>query len=395
MQNKFVLISGIGIAGTTLAYWLGERGFEPTLIERAPGLRTGGYVIDFWGLGYEIAERMRLAPDLTSQGYKVKELRLVDTHGQRVGGFEVGVIDRLTAGRYVTLPRGDLARMIYRKLDGRYETIFDDSIGGIEQTSEGVRVSFERAAPRRFDLVVGADGLHSRVRALAFGAQERFETYLGYAVAAFEMKGYAPRDEQVYLSHAVPGRQAARFAMRDDRTLFLLVFAADRATRVAAHDTPAVKALLHTVFDGLGWECPQIMAALDACDDVYFDEVSQIRMKSWRRGRVTLVGDAAFCPSLLAGQGAALAMIAAYVLAGELGNDRESLRGIESYQRLLWPFMTAKQKAATRFAGFFLPRTWAGIVLRNEVSRMMAIPAVAKRVFGASLLDRIDLPSYD
>lgn len=394
MRNKSVLISGIGIAGSTLAYWLGEHGFSPTLLERAPRLRTGGYVIDFWGLGYDIAERMGLLPDLKFEGYDIKELRLVDSLGRRVGGFGVDVFRALTGGRYVSLPRGDLARMIYHKIDGRYETIFGDSIASIEQ-SDGVQVAFEHSLARQFDLVVGADGLHSMVRELVFGSQDRFEKYLGYTVAAFEVEGYRPRDERVYVSHAVAGKQVARFAMRDDRTLFLLVFAADQAAPIDAHDTQAHKAVLHTEFDRVGWECPQILAALNTCDELYFDHVSQIRMDAWTRGRVTLVGDAAFCPSLLAGQGSALAMIAAYVLAGELRKDGgESLHGLQRYEKLLRPFMAAKQKAAAQFAGSFAPKTRFGVVLRNQITKAFAIPFVAKLTLGRSLLDRIDLPNY-
>ena len=150
MQNGSVLISGMGIAGCTLAYWLGEHGFNPTLVERAPRLRTGGYVIDFWGAGYDVAERMGLLTDLKSEGYDIKELRLVNSLGKRVGGFGVDVFRALTGGRYVSLPRGDLARMIYHKIDGRCETIFADSIAAIEQNSEGVKVTFEHSLPRRF-----------------------------------------------------------------------------------------------------------------------------------------------------------------------------------------------------------------------------------------------------
>jgi 2-polyprenyl-6-methoxyphenol hydroxylase-like FAD-dependent oxidoreductase len=227
MSNRSVLISGIGIAGSTLAFWLGEHGYHPTLIERAPRLRTGGYVIDFWGRGFDIAERMGLLPDLKSEGYDIKELRLVDSHGKRVGGFRVDVFRKLTEGRYVSLSRGDLAKLIYRKIDGRFESIFGDSVVNIEQNNDGVEVAFEHARPRTFDLVIGADGLHSAVRKLVFGNEDRFEKYLGYTVAAFEVGGYRPRDELVYVSHSVPGKQVARFAMRDDRTLFLLIFATD------------------------------------------------------------------------------------------------------------------------------------------------------------------------
>ena len=196
-----VLISGAGIAGPTLAYWLGHYGFEPTLLESAPALRTGGYVIDFWGVGFDIADRMGLLPEIRRKGYLVREVIVVNERGKRVSGFSVDVFSRITEGRYISLPRGDLAAAIFAKIDGRVETIFGDSVHVIEQTETSVRVSFQSGAARDFDLVVGADGLHSRVRELVFGPESRFEKYLGYKVAAFETPGYRPRDELTYVMY--------------------------------------------------------------------------------------------------------------------------------------------------------------------------------------------------
>lgn len=394
-ERSSVLISGIGIAGPTLAYWLDARGFRPTLVERAQGPRTGGYAIDFWGLGYEIAERMGLLPAIRANGYDIRELRFVDTHGARVAGFDVDVFRSLTGGRYVTLSRSDLARLIYDRVASRCETIFGDGITELEQSCDGVQVSFEHSAPRRFDLVVGADGLHSAVRELAFGDEDRFEAYLGYVVAAAEVHGYRPRDEDVYVAYGVPGKQVGRFAMRNDRTLFLFVFTAEHPPRIDPRDQAKQKRFLHAAFDHAGWECPRILTALDACDEIYFDRVSQIRTASWSHGRVALLGDAAFAPSLLAGQGAALAMIAAYVLAGELArNPGQPEVGLQHYERLLRGFIAEKQKAAAAFAHSFVPQTRLGLFLRNQITKAFAIPGIARRALGNTLLDRIDLPDY-
>ena len=279
MQAKSILISGIGIAGPTLAYWLAARGFEPTLVERAPRPRSGGYVVDFWGVGYDVAEWMGLLPDLRREGYDVEEVRFVDASGRRVGGFGVDVLRRLTNGRYVSLPRGDLAQLVYRQIADRCETMFDDGVTAIKQEGDGVRVEFERAPARRFDLVIGADGLHSEIRRLAFGEEHRFEKYLGYLVAACEVKGYRPRDGRVYVSYAVPGKQVARFAMREERTLFLFVWAAREPPAIGPHDAAAQRAILHAAFGDAGWECPEMLAALDRSEELYFDPVSQIRME--------------------------------------------------------------------------------------------------------------------
>ncbi len=392
-----VLISGAGIAGPTLAYWLAHYGFTPTLIEAAPRLRMGGYLVDFWGAGFDIADRMGLLPEISSKGYKVKEVRVVNQSGKRTAGFSVDAFSRVTQGRFITLPRTELASAIFGKIEGRVETIFGDSVNRIEQTESGVQVRFESGGARKFDLVVGTDGLHSRVRELVFGEENRFERYLGYKVAVFEAKGYRPRDELVNVMYTEVKQQVARFAMYGDRTMFVFVFTDDDPG--GADNVRTQKALLQERFGSSGWECPQILQALHTTDDFYFDRVSQIRMDPqqglWTRGRVTLAGDAASCVSLLAGQGTALAMVAAYILAGELhraeGDYAEAFR---RYQELFAPFVLRKQKAALRFAGVFAPKSKFSMFLHNQVFKLMAIPWVADMAVGRDFADHITLPNY-
>jgi len=296
-----VLISGAGIAGPTLAFWLTKYGFAATLVENAPALRTGGYVIDFWGHGYDLAEKMGLLPDIAHIGYRVHDLRIVNDQGRRLSGFGVEVFRELTNGRYITLGRSDLSKLIYDRISASCEIIFGDSITGLHAVDEAVHVEFEHARERRFDLVIGADGLHSRVRKLAFGPQDRYEKDLGYRVAAFETAGYRPRNELVYIIHGAPGRQVGRFALHNDRTLFVFIFGG--GAEPEAHGVAAQKAILRKMFAGDAWEVPRILTALDSCNDLYFDRVSQIRMDTWSQGRIALVGDAGFCVSLLAGSG--------------------------------------------------------------------------------------------
>src|SRR5262249_11777066 len=180
MSSKTVLISGVGIAGPTLAVWLRRARFEPTLVECAQVLRTSGYVIDFWGLGYDIAERMSLSDEIDRVGYHIREMRMVDDSGDRIAGFGTRVFKELTGGRFVTLGRSDLSRLLFEKVKGTTETIFGDEIISLREQSDGVEVQFRNAKKRRFDLVIGADGLHSNVRRLIFGPQDHFERQLGY-----------------------------------------------------------------------------------------------------------------------------------------------------------------------------------------------------------------------
>ncbi|HEY3679375.1 MAG TPA: FAD-binding domain [Bradyrhizobium sp.] len=391
---KTILISGAGIAGPTLAFWLKAAGFEPTLVERAPTLRRGGYVIDFWGLGYDIAERMGLIAEINRVGYKAQEMRIVGDRGRAVAGFGTKIFTELTRGRYVTLARSDLSRLLFERLKGTVEVIFDDEIVALEEQPGGVRVQLRQAGERQFDLVAGADGLHSVVRKLAFGPQQRFEKNLGYVVAAFEANGYRPRDEDVYLMYGQPGRMVGRFTLRDDRTLFLFVFAADGDSLPATLDEQ--KAMLRGRYAAGKWECPAILAELDRAPEVYFDRVSQIRMAHWSKGRVVLLGDAAFCVSLLAGQGSALAMISAYVLAGELAAaGGQYRRAFDNYEARLRSFIETKQRGAERFAGAFAPKTRWGLGFRNQVVRAFSIPGVAKLAIGREITDALQLPEYD
>jgi 2-polyprenyl-6-methoxyphenol hydroxylase-like FAD-dependent oxidoreductase len=393
LPRSTVLVSGAGIAGPTLAYWLEAAGFEVTLVEQAPALRTGGYVIDFWGLGYEIAGRMGLLPAINRIGYHMRELRIVDDRGARITGFGAEVFSELTDWQYVTLGRSDLAQLIFEQIEGRTEVLFDNEIAGLAQGSDHVRVQLAHGGERRFDLVIGADGLHSKVRALTFGPQSRFERPLGYRVAAFEAQGYHPRDEDIYVMYTQPGRMVGRFALHADRTLFLFVF--------AAGDTPlpttveGQQALLREAYGDGKWECPRILAELDRADDLYFDRVSQIRMGSWSQGRVALVGDAAFCISLVGGQGSALAMLSAYVLAGELAKaGRRHEEAFANYEAGLRAFIERKQRGAERFATAFAPKTRFGLWFRNQVIRALAIPGLARFGVGRDISDTLPLPDY-
>jgi 2-polyprenyl-6-methoxyphenol hydroxylase-like FAD-dependent oxidoreductase len=391
-----VLISGAGIAGPALAWWLSHYGDDVTIVERAPRFRTGGYVVDFWGAGFDIAERMELVPAIRRQGYMVREVRVVNDDGRRVSGFPVEAFARIAHNRYTSIPRGDLAEIIFSDVEDRVETIFGETIERLEQDATGVTVQFTHAGERRFDLVIGADGLHSNVRRLVFGPDDRFEAYLGFKVAAFTVDGYRPRDELTFIMYTEVGQQVNRFSMGDDRTMFLFTFADPDAA--FPNDVGEQKAVLRRRFGRSGWECPAILDALDRSPELYFDRVSQIRMspEDWcSGGRVALIGDAASCVSLLAGEGSGLAIVAAYILAGELhraGGDH--VRAFARYRDLFRPFVTEKQRGALRFARSFAPPSKRSLFLRNLVFRLMSIDWITDLVAGRGFRDDIALPDY-
>jgi 2-polyprenyl-6-methoxyphenol hydroxylase-like FAD-dependent oxidoreductase len=385
---KFV-INGIGVAGPALGYWLTSAGHEVVLVEQAPRIRSGGYVIDLWGIGYDVLEKMGLIEEIRRLGYQVHEIRFVDRDGRRQAGFDASVFGRRTHDRFTSVRRSDLSATIYRAIEGKVQAIFGDSVAEIHEHENGVRVSFDHAPSCDADLVIGADGLHSRVRGLVFGPESEFVTSLDYRVAAFEVEGYRPRDELVYVCHALPGRQISRFAMRNDKTLLLFVF----RDEYGRGEEP--KVIVSDAFAGFGWEWPQIESELERASDLYFDTVGQIRMDRWTKGRTALIGDAAACVSLMAGEGAGLAIAEAYVLAGELhscGNDFRA--AFNRYEQRLMPFLRTKQASAVSFASSFAPKTAFGLSFRNVVTRLMAVPPIAEFFVGRGLRDATELPDY-
>lgn len=387
-----IAISGAGVAGTALAHWLHRSGHTPTVIEQAPVFRTGGYMIDFWGVGYAVAQRMGLEAQILEQGYQIESVRSVGADGRTLAALDTALFRDLLGADFTSLARGDLASVIHNTIADQVEMIYADSITAVDEHDDGVRLSFTHAGPRDFDLLIGADGLHSNVRRLVFGPDSDYEHYLGCKVAAAVVEGYRPRDELTYVTHAAPGRQVSRVALRDDRTLILFVFRDDDAT---VPSDP--KACLHNRFADVGWESAQLLAAIDGLadvDDLYFDVVSQVRMDRWSHGRVLLIGDAAGCISLLGGEGTGLAITEAYVLAGELhraGGDH--LRAFDAYQQRLRPFIEAKQSGARRFIGFFATRTRFGLWFRDQAMRAMNL-RILTPLFAGSVRDDFELPDY-
>lgn len=388
-----IAISGAGVAGPALAHWLHRSGHEPTLIERAPHFRTGGYVIDFWGVGYRVAQLMGIEAAIREAGYQVQSIRSVGPDNQVRASVGVDAFRRATGAGFTSLPRGDLAATIYATIEDDVETIFGDSITAINEHPDGVNVSFAQAKSRDFDLVIGADGLHSNVRRLTFGPESDVEHYLGCRVAACVVETYRPRDDLVYVTYSEPGRSIGRFTLRGDRTLFLFVFRSSHAADPG--NVEARKEILRREYGAGGWECPHILTALDGVDDLYFDVVSQIRLDRWSRGRTALVGDAAACVSLLAGEGTGLAMTEAYVLAGELACARgDYRRAFDAYETRLRHFVEAKQGAAQKYLPVFATQTRLGIWFRNLAMRTMNFRPLAELLLTRSVRDDFELPNY-
>ncbi|MBX3115905.1 MAG: FAD-binding domain [Cryobacterium sp.] len=386
-----VLVSGAGIAGPTLAYWLARAGHEVTIVEQSLELRTGGYLVDFWGAGFEVAGRMGIVPELRKRGYIFDKLEALRSDGSHVATAKTAKI--LKAGEnYVSIERSELASVIYGSLNGGAELVLGDSVKSLNQNASIVEIEFESGSTREFDLVVGADGLHSRIRELSFGPETEFERYLGIVFAAFQVQGYEQRDEGVAFLCAGLGYQVLRLTLDRDRTLMLISAGYDgERPRDRADQEEIFRDALH---DG-GWEIPAILDAMTGSTDYFFDSVSQIRMPSWSLGRVVLVGDAGAAPSFMAGQGSALAMIEAYVLGSQIAGASNYTEAFLGYENYLKKFILSKQDAVTKLRLAFASRNRWELFVRNSAMRVMAIPGLSDLVMGKSFHDRIRLPDFE
>jgi 2-polyprenyl-6-methoxyphenol hydroxylase-like FAD-dependent oxidoreductase len=380
MNNRNILVSGAGIAGTALAFWLKKFGFNPTIIEVAPKLREGGYAIDFMGAGYDVAAKMGIISSLEEADLNISKLSFVDANDKERGSMNYRKIKEVMHNRALTLLRSDLAKVIYNSLDKDIEIILGDSINTIEQDHEKLVVTFQSGLTRTFDLLVGADGLHSNVRNLVFGNESQFEKYYGYYTSSFTLNNFS-YPGSTFSMYNVPYKQVAVYSY-NQKTIAFFVFTSPEKLSYSHHDIAKQKQILKTEFMNSGWRCPELISKIDSTTDFYFDSISQIKMETWSKGRVALVGDACYCPSLLSGKGSTLAIVGAYILAGELKQANGDYKiAFEQYQNIFKPFMSKKQKAAQSFAKSFVPKSNFGIWLRNFVFQMMSVPFVSKLVF--------------
>ena len=400
MQNKNILISGAGIAGPTLAYWLNEFGFNPVIVEQAPALREGGYAIDFVGAGFDVAEKMKLLPELRQNDLEIQELVFVDKDSVRKGAVNSFRMRSLLDNRYLNIFRSDLSKAIYNKLDKSIEIIFGDSITKIDQDDKRINVTFNSGKFRKFDLVIGADGLHSNVRRLLYGSGSNFGKYLGFYVAAIKVENYLPdqsllRKNNSFYSYTVPGKQVDVYSLNENELTALFIFASDRELIYTHSNIADQKAVLRDEYKDVEWECPHLLERLSLASDFYFDSVCQIRMESWSQGRVTLIGDAGYAPSLLAGQGSSLAMVAAYILAGELkaagGNYKVAF---QQYEKIFKPFIDYKQNVARSFAHSLVPQNNLSIWSRQSLANLMKMPFFSKWFIKKYMTDNITLKEY-
>ncbi|MFD7262435.1 FAD-dependent monooxygenase [Streptomyces sp. NPDC059874] len=360
---RTVLISGAGIAGPALAHWLARHDFRPTVVELAPALRPGGQAVDFRGETHlSVLHRMGVLDDLRRIQTGGSPMTFVDAHAKPLLHLPAEF-----AGGDIEVLRGDLSRVLYEASLPSTEYLFGDSATSLTETATGVDVTFRHAPPRTFDLVIGADGIHSHIRRLAFGPEADHVTHLGYYAATWSLPNHLNlRPGTGSLGHNAPGRLAAVGADHTDptRARAFFVFASPELT-YDRHDAEAQKHLLRQAFTGLPWQLNHLLDSLAPADDLYFDSISRADVPTWSSGRIALLGDAA-CGATIGGMGTGTGIVAAYVLAGELSRSPDHHQGaFARYESLLRPHAQGCQKNGSRTGRFLAPASTLGLRLRN------------------------------
>jgi 2-polyprenyl-6-methoxyphenol hydroxylase-like FAD-dependent oxidoreductase len=382
-MGRRVLVVGAGIGGDALALALGRAGWEVVVAEIAPGLRTGGQTVDLRGPSAEVMDRLGLLQECRRHLVPQAGIAWVDARGRRLA--EMGV-EAFGGQGFVSrdeLLRTDLARVLHDATGSGVEHRFSETVEALEPTADGVRVTFRRHEPETFDLVVGADGTHSRVRALTFGPEKRFRRPLGLAHAWFTLPEQAstPALDGWFLVHNAPGRLVveARPGHPGEQEVGLSFPAETLPDR---RDRTARDTLLRETFAGVGWRAPELLDALRSTDDLALDTYDQIHADRWHDGRVVLLGDSAWCSSPLSGLGTALALEGAYVLSGLLVAGAAAGTPVETslarYEELVRPRTTAAQQLLPGRVPSYAPRTALGIRAAAAVYRLVQTrPALA------------------
>lgn len=376
MSPRNVLVLGAGVAGPALAYWLARQGMRPVVVEKAETLRSSGNPVDVKGPAVRVAEEMNVLPRLRAAATAVTGVTLLDLDGRpmaRLPTVSEGSDD-------VEITRADLATIMFDAAADSAEYVFGDTVVGLTQDPAGVDVTFAKAAPRRFDLVIGTDGIHSTVRRMIFGPEERFARDLGINLATVPLPLDMIRERHDMLVYNAPGRLAVLHPGKAEG-LAMFVFRTPLPPGRDRRDKAAHLRLATQAFQNLGWRVPELVDALHRHHEPYFDRLSQIRIDSWSRGRVALLGDAASSVAIF-GDGSTLAVAGAYALAGALAaNPRDHTRAFREYEKAHRRLVNAKGRQIKPLASVLIPRTASGLATRNLTTRALARAFSSRRPF--------------
>ena len=362
MTGPRILIVGASIAGPTAAFWLVRAGFDVTIVEQASELRRGGNGVDVRSEALAVIERMGLTSAVRAKVLRIKGMRFVDHRDRERARMPLAAMERMVGSEDLEIKRGDLAELLFDATKNDVNYIFGETIKTFTQDERGVDVTFAKGPPQRFDLVIGADGLHSSVRRAVFGAEEAFLKFKQHYFAFVNVD--LPMGEYGWVTfYNEPGKSAAIFRAEPGLGQLNFMFRSDTPLSYDYRDVEKQRAMLREAFTGLGWHVPALLEKTDSSPNFYFDALAQVQMPSWSSGRVVLVGDAAYCASPASGAGALLALTGAYRLAGELATHGISSAALSGYEAGQRPLVAQKQKQL--FTGLSTPRTRLGILTRN------------------------------
>ncbi|KAI1075966.1 FAD/NAD(P)-binding domain-containing protein [Whalleya microplaca] len=385
-----VLISGGGIAGNALAFWLSKLGHDVTIVERFPSLRTTGLQIDLRGHGIEVLKRMGLEQSFRAKSAPEQGMQVVDSSGRRWAYFPANKsgkgIQSFTTDYEIM--RGDLCRLMHDATKDRAKYIFGTSIESFEDKDGAVEVHFADGKTDRFDLVVGADGQGSRTRKIMLGPDtaDAFYPLGGQYIGYFTIPRPMPeKEDYIATTYQATKRRALMVRRHNPHAVQVYMICKTNSERLKnarqKGEVREQKEALMEIFRGAGWETDKILEALKSSDDFYCEHLGLVKLDSWSRGRVTLVGDAAYCPSANTGMGTTSGIVGAYILAGEIGRHcgrpgKENTDGadnaeanltaaLKAYEEKFRPFMNQLQKGLSEDSWDMMPSGPFGVTVLN------------------------------
>ncbi len=377
-----VLISGGGIAGLTLAYWLHHYHIPTVVIEQEEHSHHSGYGLDFYGMGYDVAERMELLNPLGQQQIPFKDISYVDAKGSPIAHIDIALMQKIMHNRYMALMHWTLEDMLYQAIAHDVEVRYGSTLVSIHPGPGEVAVAFNDGTTETFDLVIGTDGVYSNVRRLVFGPDASFKRYLGSYFASYALPDRY-RVGHAWKNYVEPNRLAAAYCSNNEGEIitFLMYRAADEGHIPREQRLPR----LRQAFAGMGWITQRLLEDVTDPEAIFLDTMTQIQMPSWHCGRVALVGDACGCPTSLSGQGASLAMGGAYLLAQALHETPDYAAAFLHYEQQMRPYVEQRQKNARNLAGTFLPKSNLALLLQQLLMKLLlrrAFTGLLRRQFG-------------
>ncbi len=388
MSSKKVLISGAGVGGLTLAYFLLKNGYKPVIIEKADSLRDGGYMIDFFSSGISVAEKMGIINQLKAKNHGSNIIIQQNEKGIKqfilnMSGFRASV-----KGKLFNFLRTDLVDVLHEKIKDKVEIRFSTSIDSIIQNEKEVIATFNNGIQESFDFLVGADGLSSNVRSKVYSPEKVEKLFLGYYVCASEHDVSVNVKKGEVISMLCPKRQIMTYDAGNGTSNSLFVFKYEKQKHLTTAEEVTI---LKKEFANFASPVPEIINDLAKKEKLFFDRVTQIRIHDkWHKNRVVLIGDAAFCITLLSGQGSSMAMTSAYVLAEQLKLHEENLQqAFINYEKELRPMIEKMQKKAVKNAATYVPSTKFNLRIRNLLA-----PLVFKKIFSPLLIKQLGANNY-